>query len=432
MSDTRQRHSLKSCLGVRTETGTLLLAIVFVLTIVASPLAQAQTFEVIHTFAGHLDGGFPLDLTMDADGNLYGPGFCCGLNFGTVYELQRAGTGWIVNSLFVFDGNDGTYPEGGVAFGPDGLLYGTTENGGTDNNGIVFSLKPSAGVCRGFFCPRTETVLYNFGYSPDAAGPTGDLAFDQAGNIYGVASDGPYTEGAVYELMRSGENWTESVIYGFGQKNQDGTDPFGGVIFDGAGNLYGTTVTGGSYNQGTVFQLVPSGSGWKENILYSFPGGSGGAQPFGGLIFDHAGNLYGTTIAGGDQNAGTVFELTPSGGGWTLTTIYAFVSTTACQDQNGRGGPFASLVMDAAGSLYGTTLCDGAYGLGSAFRLSRSGGTWTYTDLHDFCAAGRSSCGDGYFPGGRLALDPAGNVYGTSMYGGRRDGGVGVAWEITP
>ncbi len=394
--------------------------------------AQAQTFEVIHTFAGGLDGGFPLDITIDAAGNLYGPGFCCGLNYGTVYELQRAGTGWVVNSLFLFDGSDGTYPQGGVAFGPDGLLYGTTENGGTDDNGVVFSLEPPAGVCRGFFCPRTETVLYNFGYSPDAAGPTGDLAFDQAGNIYGVASDGPYTEGAVYELMRSGESWTERVIYGFGQKNGDGNDPYGGVIFDAAGNLYGTTISGGSYNEGTVFQLVPGNGGWKENILYSFQGGSGGAQPFGGLIFDQSGNIYGTTIGGGEQNAGTVFELTPSGGGWTFTTIYTFVATTACQDQNGRGGPLASLTMDAAGSLYGTTVCDGSYGLGSAFKLSRSGGTWTYTDLHDFCAAGRSTCSDGYFPSGRLALDPAGNIYGTSFFGGHRYGAVGVAWEITP
>jgi len=369
---------------------------------------------------------------MDAAGNLYGPGFCCGLNYGTVYELQRSGSDWVVNPLNIFDGTDGTYPQNGVAFGPDGLLYGTAHNGGTDDNGVVFSLGPAAGICRGFFCPRTETVLYNFGYSPDAAGPTGDVTFDQAGNIYGVASDGPYSQGAVYEVMRSGEGWIESVIYGFGQKNEDGNGPYGGVIFDNAGNLYGTTAIGGSYNEGTVFQLVPANGGWKENILYSFQGGSDGAQPWGALIFDHAGNLYGTTFGGGNQNAGTVFELTPSNGGWAFTTIYSFFGTSACQDGNGRGGPIASLVMDAAGSLYASTVCDGAYGLGSAFKLTRSGGTWTYTDLHDFCSEGRATCSDGYFPSGRLALDPAGNIYGTSVNGGHHYLAEGVAWEITP
>jgi uncharacterized repeat protein (TIGR03803 family) len=113
--------------------------------------------------------------------------------------------------------------------------------------------------------------------------------------------------------------------------------------------------------------LVPGNGGWTENILYNFQGGSDGDHPYGGLIFDHAGNIYGTTFGGGDQSAGTVFELTPSNGVWTFTTIYSFVATSTCPDGAGSGGPIASLVMDAAGSLYASTVCDGAYGLGSAF-----------------------------------------------------------------
>jgi uncharacterized repeat protein (TIGR03803 family) len=432
MSGTRQRHSLKACLGVRVESSTRMLAIVFVLAIAASPVMQAQTFQVLHTFAGGLDGGFPFDLTTDAAGNLYGPASCCGLDYGGVYELQRSGSDWLFNPLYLFDGNDGTYPQNGVAFGPDGLLYGTTTNGGTDGNGVVFSLRPAAGFCRGFFCPRTETVLYNFGYSPDAAGPTGDLTFDQAGNIYGVAGNGPEGGGAVYELMPSGNSWIERVLYGFPQTDGEQAHPYSGVIFDNAGNLYGTTVSGGAHNKGTVFQLVPGNGGWTENTLYNFQGGSDGDYPYGGLIFDRAGNIYGTTFGGGDGGGGTVFVMTPSNGGWTFTTIYSFVATSVCQGGADRGGPLASLVMDAAGSLYASTVCDGAYGLGSAFKLTRSGGTWAYSDLHDFCAEGRDSCSDGYFPSGRLALDAAGNIYGTSWSGGHHYLAEGVAWEITP
>jgi uncharacterized repeat protein (TIGR03803 family) len=426
MADTRQRHSLKSCLGVRKETGTMLLAIVFVLTIVASPPVQAQTFQTLHNFTGGLDGGEPLGVTVDAAGNLYGPTFCCGSLYGTVYEMQRFGASWVLNSLYIFKGGtDGRLPQSSVVFGSDGLLYGSTSNGGTDDNGTVFNLGPAGGVCRTALCPRTKTVLYNFGFLPDAAGPAGDLTFDQAGNIYGTAGDGPENGGSVYELMRSGDGWIESVLYGFPQIDGQPASPNGGVIFDNAGNLYGTTRFGGSHNEGTVFQLVPGNSGWTENTLYNFQGGSDGDQPWGGLIFDPAGNLYGTTYDGGDGGGGTVFELTPSNGGWTFTTLYSFVGSAQC-------GSTADLVMDASGSLYGGTNCDGAYGEGNAFRLTPSGGTWTYTSLHDFCASGFPFCEDGYWLAGKFALDPAGNIYGTTFAGGPGLLPSGVLWEITP
>ena len=330
--------------------------------------------------------------------------------------MERLGSFWLTKPLYDFKGgNDASLPGVGVVFGPDGLLYGTTYQGGTYNNGTVFSLGPAPGICGAPFCPRTETVLYSFGYAPGVAGPTGEVTFDQAGNIYGTAQNGPHGAGGVYELTRSGNDWVEQVIYGF-----TGGDTFSGVIFDGAGNLYGTTTLG----TGIVFQLVPSNGSWIENILYYLRGQGDGSAPHGGLIFDRAGNLYGTTTSSGVGNGGTVFELSPANGSWTFTTIYSFVGTSSC-------GPNAALAMDAAGSLYGTTVCDGAYGKGSAFKLTRSDSTWTYTTLHDFCSDG-FYCSDGFWPNGKLVLDPAGNIYGTSLAGGSGPAGVGVVWEITP
>ncbi len=306
MTDTRLRQSLKSCLGGRMETGMLLLAIAFVLTIVTSPVANAQTFTVLHDFVGGLngglDGGLPHDITIDAAGNLYGSAECCGLIFGTVYNLQRFGTSWVFNPLYIFHGNDGDNPLAAVVFGPDGVLYSTADGGGQYSNGLVFSLGPASAACPAFVCLRTETVLYNFGYFPDAAGPTGTLTFDQAGNIYGTALSGPNGAGSVYELTRSGNGWTEEVLYGF-----RGAEPFGGVIFDHAGNLYGTTSLG-TGNGGTVFQLVPGSGGWTQHTLYNFHAQGDGYDPRGGLIFDREGNLYGTTYSGGVGDGGTVLS----------------------------------------------------------------------------------------------------------------------------
>ena len=365
----------------------------FVLAFVTAPAVNAQTFTVLHNFTGGLDGGLPHDITIDADGNLYGSAECCGLIFGTVYNRQRFGTSWVFNPLYIFHGYDGDNPLAAKVFGPDGVLYSTADSGGQDSNGLVFSLGSASASCRAFVCIRTETVLYNFGYAPDAAGPTGTLTFDQAGNIYGTALAGPNGAGSVYELARSGNGWTEQVLYGFRGEQF----PYGGVIFDDAGNLYGTT-SAGEGSGGMVFQLLPGNRGWTEDTLHTFSAQDDGYDPRGGLIFDLAGNLYGTTYSGGVGNGGTIFELGPSHGGWTFTTIYSFVGSPSC-------GPAADLILDAAGNLYGTTVCDGAYGEGSAFKLTPSGGTWTYTSLHEFCANGYPTCSDGYWPSGRLALD---------------------------
>ncbi len=167
---------------------------------------------------------------------------------------------------------------------------------------------------------------------------------------------------------------------------------------------------------GSVFKLSPSGGGWTEQVIYSFQGGSDGAYPTGGLIIDQSGNLYGSTNKGGTGGGGTVFKLTPSGGGWNYSLVYSFTGNTSC-------GPFAPLSMDTAGSLYGTTFCDGANNLGNIFKLTPSGGSWTYSSLHDFGGS------DGAYPYSNVTIDAAGNLYGTASGGGM---GVGVIWEITP
>lgn len=418
------------------------LALFCALSMIAGAPAQAQTLTVLHNFTLGGDGAFPIaGLTMDDAGNLYGTasdgGYAslnCLYGCGTVFKLTRARSGWVLMPVYQFTGgDDGTTPEARVIFGPDGLLYGTTTGddvfGGT-GKATVFSLSLPATPCKATVCPGQETVLYRFTGPMDGSGPgLGDLAFDQAGNIYGTTSDGgSYGYGSVYELTPSNGSWTETILYSF-TGGEDGSQPKSGVILDQAGNVYGTTLYGGAGARGTVFQLTHSGSGWTEKVLHSF--GSSGSGPYGGLIFDQAGNLYGTTQTEDmGQGNGTVFMLSPSGGDWTLTTLYSFPS--------GFTYPYARLTMDAAGNLYGTTSYFFGYanyfgsqgGEGSVFKLAFSNGSWTYVDLHEF--TGRS---DGGGPFGGIALDTEGNLYGTATAGGTVlycSGGCGVVWKITP
>ena len=178
-------------------------------------------------------------------------------------------------------------------------------------------------------------------------------------------------------------------------------------------------LAGGANGWGTVYQLKLSGSGWAENILYSFQQGNDGLAPTAGLIFDPSGNLYGATQTGGIGGGGTAFELTPlSGGTWNLSTLYGFLGPAF-------GGPYRSVIMDNAGNLYGTTSGDGAHQWGSVFKLTRSSGGWTYSSLHDFTGGT-----DGGTPYGSLVFDANGNLYGTTYAGGAN--GEGVVFEITP
>jgi uncharacterized repeat protein (TIGR03803 family) len=380
---------------------------------------QAQTLTVLHTFAGP-DGLFPYSgVTMDGAGNLYGTTYGGGAShLGTVYELKVHGSGYLHNQLHALTGgNDGEQPWGGVVFGPQGGLIGTTIAGGFENAGTVFSLMPPFRICRSVVCPWTETLPGDFGYLVQPS--YGEVAFDHSGNIYGTtAFGGEFGYGGVYELSRSGSGWTETVLHSFQDNPDDGKFPAHNVILDSAGNLYGTTDEGGSYSEGTVFQLVPSGSGWTINILANLgqPGSGIGGFPLAGLIMDRAGNFYGATA--GDTVTASVFELSPSGSGWQLTVLHTFSTP------GNNTGPFGNLVLDSSGNLYGTTETLGAFGLGNIFKLTPSGGSWTYTDLYDF-----TNNGDGQYPTGDLIIDSEGNLYGTNIGDST---GHGVVWKLTP
>ena len=421
---------------MRSFSTCITLSILFALTVLMSPAAQAQTFNVLHNFTGGQDGAHPsAGVTMDAAGNLYGTAKAGGdltcnapNGCGTVYQLKHRGSGFVFNPLYRF----GVSPDGGIAtapvvFGPDGALYSTTSYGGINGKGVVFKLRPSPTACSTALCPWSENVLYSFkgGANGDGSNPIG-LLFDQAGNIYGTTSGGgTYGGGTAYELTSSGSGWTESVLHSFGGAG-DGSIPYRSVLtFDNAGNLYGTTYLGGSSNYGTVFQLTPSGSGWTEKVIYSFTDGSDGGYPYAGLIFDQSGNLYGATTDGGTGGGGTVFELSPSGGGWTYSVLYSITGPLGYQC-----GPAWALVMDAGGNLYDTTQCDGANNVGSIFKLTKTGGSWTYTSLHDFTGGT-----DGGYPISNVIFDTSGNLYGTAYAGGTGSacgGGCGVVWEIKP
>lgn len=409
---------------------------VFALSTMISHSVQAQTFTVLHSFTGGGDGGQPeAGLTMDAAGNLYGTTLsgggtsCNGGGCGTVFKLKHSGSNWVLNPLYSFNGvSDGLAPQGRVTIARDGTLYGTTSQGprgdcGGWGCGTVFRLRPSLSAPHSALAPWSETVVFAFDNGVGSL-PQGDLVFDQSGNIYGTASYGAqYTCGAIYELTPSGGGWTETVLYQPRGNGGDGCGPEGGIVFDTSGNLYGVYYQGGQNNWGAVYQLRPSGPPWTQEILYSFNESSTGAAPIGGLIMDNLGNLYGSNTYGGLDGGGIVFEVQPGNGGWSFNPLYYFTGHVGI-------GPEDKLVMDASGNLYGTTYYEGAYSMGSVFKLTPSDGAWTYTSLHDFTGGN-----DGKYPISSLVFDTNGNLYGTASAGGIGNcpyGGCGVVFEIAP
>jgi uncharacterized repeat protein (TIGR03803 family) len=418
---------------------TIVAFVIALLMIVLATQMHAQTFTVLHTFTTRMDGANPYaGLTLDAAGNLYGTayrggidtgGVCFANGCGTVFKLKHTRSGWLFTPIYDFHGgSDGAYPYGGVTIGRDGTLYSTAELGGGNSSacGTVFNLKPPPAACRSALCQWTKTDLYSFQGTGvgDGCGPASGLTYDEAGNLYGTTRGGGHGYGTVYALSPSAGGWSEAVLHVF--EDSDGAYPvFGSVVFDPAGNLYGTTPLGGDVKCmsgsgcGVVFQLTPSGAGWDHNTLYTFEDGSDGAFPSGGVILDASGNLYGATATGGSNGGGTVFELSPSNGNWNFALLASLVS-----DQQDAGSS-GSLVMDKAGNLYGTTYGGGVYGDGTVFKLTPSNGGWTYTSLHDFyCAT------DGCGPYSTVVFDADGNIYGTASLGGTDH--AGTVWEITP
>jgi len=307
---------------------------------------------------------------------------------------------------------DGQYPYAGLLTDKAGNMYGTTGSGGVYNAGVVYELSPTSSGWQ-------ETVLHSFGGKLDGYGPwSGTLVMDESGDLYGTTiAGGTFNAGTAFELMHKPTSsvWTEKILHNFDGNGVDGSNVNGGLVRDAQGNLYGTTYSGGPLSGcnglgcGTVFELSPSPNGvWTEKILFAFnQDGFQGANPADSLTFDQAGNLYGTTESGGPGGSqfglGVVFELARNGNnGWAEQVLYNFGSVR--YDGN---NPLTNVIFDAAGNLYGTT-GNGAYTTGSVFELTpQSSGQWTFTQLCSFC----------YSPSA-LAFDTAGNLYTAIPLGG--------------
>lgn len=354
------------------------LSVVFALAAVLVPAVYAQTEQTLYNFSGYADGGNPLSsLVMDASGNLYGTTFVAGPNgAGEVFELSPdTSGGWTESVLYSFTGGaDGANPyQADVIFDKAGNLYGTTVGGGAHNLGVVFELTPTA---NGW----SESVLYSFAGGNDGANPYAGLVLDPAGDLFGTTNGGgAHGYGTVFWLKHSNGKWTEKVIHTFDLTTGNG--PLGGLVFDRRGDLFGTTQGGGASGAGVVFGLQRSkGNTWTARVLYSFTGGADGSFPYTErLIFDGAGNLYGTTEAGGVNNFGVVFRLSPSSRGWKERVLYKFTGVV-------EANPYSGLIMDGSGNLYGTCASgDGETTVGSVFELTpTAGGTYTERDLHLF------------------------------------------------
>jgi uncharacterized repeat protein (TIGR03803 family) len=457
------------------------------------------TGTILYTFTGlNREGYYPNnDIVLGPSGQIYGTtqyGGPTGAN-GTVFELTPNGTGYTQSTMYGFPFADGNRPETGLVADASGNFYGSTLLGGGANVGSVFKLTPSGkesllysfsgtsdngnnsvfpsslllDAAANLYAAAEETGTKQYGsvfeLSPAAHGtyteknldnlsgvidhPLGNLIFDKSGNLYGTAVDGGTNGfGAVFELTpQANGTFKQTVIYSFGGYPIDGAGPSAGLIFDAAGNLYGTTAHGGPSSNckgallkpigcGTVFELIPTAGGaWQEQMLHSFAGStSDGAIPAGNLITDANGNLYGATAEGGIKSneckggpgpagCGTVFELSLANGNWTETILYEFTNA------NGDGGyPEAGLVEDAAGNFYGTTLHGGTSteSYGAVYKLApAAGGGWTESILYSF-----TDGSDGGWPYSYLILDTAGNLYGTTSSGGNAQ--AGTVFEITP
>ena len=327
-----------------------------------------------------------------------------------------------------FSGNSGSgQPSAGLTLDKNGNLFGTTKTGGTYNQGTVFKLTAGSS---GF----TQTILYNFTGSQDGAQPAAELVFDSAGNLYGTTTTGGSGScnggcGVVFELQPSSGNWSESVLYSF-TGGADGAQPSAALSFDSTGNLYGTSVLGGnagsncSYGCGVIFKLTKGSGGWTESAVYTFSGGNDGAYPYASVVFDTSGNLYGTTSGGGSYGKGTAFKLTPNGSTWTETILHAFAGSAD------GASPYAPLVLDSAGTPYGTAAQGGTGGYGVVFKIVPNGrGGWKESLIHTFGNKPAAT------PMVGLLFDNAGNLYGTTQLGGdftSCGGACGTLFELTP
>ena len=397
------------------------LAAVAALCLLPLQLASAQTFTVIHAFTGGQDGGRPYTGAVDAAGNFYGTSGAGGAHrAGTVFKMSQKNGNWVLSTLYAFTGgSDGEEPQYGVVFGTDGNLYGTTAAGGSAGDGTVFKLQPSPTICRSILCPWDVTVVHSFVGGADGADPSSGLTFDSAGNFYGTTQNGGAGEYCGADC---------GIVYKVAPANGGWNET---ILYAFNGGPDGENPSGGvvmntagdffgtcinCLPHGTVYELTPNGSGYSKSTIYEFTNGLYYAN---GLIIDASGTLYGTTSFGGSGGGGAVYDLVPQGSNWFFNVL-SYLTNRNPDDY----GPLAPLTMDAAGNLYGTSYSGGQYGAGSVFKLTPAGGGWNYTDLYDF-----TGDLDGGGPTSPVVLDSQGNIYGTTYYYGFYN--EGVAFMIT-
>ncbi|HEY3972282.1 MAG TPA: choice-of-anchor tandem repeat GloVer-containing protein [Candidatus Sulfotelmatobacter sp.] len=406
-----------------------LAAFCIVILLHSATAAAATSPKTLHDFGVGSNDGSSLysALIMDSAGNLYGTSVNGGkAGAGTVYRLSPSGAKWAETILYSFTGgSDGSNPHSTLVLDSAGNLYGATVEGGETNSacrlgcGVVFELTPTTSG------EWTETILHSFTGASDGGSPFAGVIFDAAGNLYGTSvSGGANGKGVAYELEKS-SGWQEIVLHNFAG-GTDGETPYAPLIFDQKGNLYGTTYSGGSHNSGTVYQLVPSATSssasWAERILHSFAGGSDGVNPFAGVAIDPSGNLYGVTQAGGSARCGVAFRLAAAHH-WSEMIMHTFLGLSAADGCDATGG-----VVWRSGVVYGTTTGGGKYNPGTIFKLNATAQGWKETILYNFTGGN-----DGAYPSAALTTDSAGNLYGTTLWGGPAGDTVGgVAFEFTP
>ena len=406
---------------------SILSAIFISLLILTAHAAWAgQTPQVLYSFTGYADGGSPVNpVLVDNNGNLYGVTPTNGAgDAGVVFEVSSASGDWTETVIHTFgiERGDGATPWGQLIADSAGNIYGTTAIGGDVSCphaqcGTVFELSPNANGS------WTETALHDFhGY--DGQLPIGGVIFDRGGNLWGTTSGGGTVSGklsgfgTVFVLLRA-QGWKLKTIYSF-EGEADGGIPQASLSLDSEGNIWGTTSVAGTYGYGTVFKVTPSAGGWALNTIHDFTGGSDGGSPtYGQLIFDESGNVYGTTIQGGDPacSCGVVFSLEPSNGIWREKTLHGFSGKA-----DGRY-PYGGLTFDKSGTLYGTTAGRNT-DYGNIFRLVNSNGQWQFELAYTFDSV------HGAYPYAAVTFGPDGTLYGTTNGGGVL--GAGTVYTLAP
>lgn len=406
-----------------------LTALVAVLVWVSAAFAGVHE-RVLYAFHGSGDGSYPANrLIADRQGNLYGTAVLGGaFGDGCVFKLTRGSDGsWTETLLYSFSGPDGRSPDSSLLLDAAGNLYGTTAAGGSYDGGIAYELSPSSSL------PWTETILHNFGNGTDGSDPQAELIFDAAGNLYGTTQfggtgSGFENGGTVYRLSQTASGWTETQLYSFpgSYSGPDGDLPAGSVVMDTAGNLYGVAQAGGQFGHGAVYQLAPNGDGtYTESIIYSF-NTTTGDLPNSTLVMDSKGNMYGTTLFGGNtklcngEGCGTVFKLKKNADhSWTESVLHELNRTDGWE----TAGPIA---FDSLGNLYAAATAGGINGGGTIFELlPRPTPPWSEVVVHDFM-----NTPDGAHPLAGVLIDSAGRVFGTTSGGGPSQ--RGTAYQIIP